>query len=301
MNWATTQEREFRVFADDVDEKRMRFKPMPAHQRAFLHSLAEDFGLDSESQDPEPHRHVVIFKTPKFVSAPKKTLAQSLRLAKVAPPPAATAKPTNRPDQEPFNALLLPAPRFGLTTEELEKALAADIGPSAHKPITFSVTFPSDEVLIRAHAPLTAATIATSSATPQAVENLLKTIRPSVSRKIAAENLAGSVILCTVDAAGAIVRKEGGATEPGWSAVAGRSAWRPKPAGPAAPEKKKGFGFVALRKLGTGKEKVKAEPVVDDWMAEVEKEEKEETERSGSGSSGDEEDVRVEDCPVVEA
>jgi transcriptional repressor NF-X1 len=269
---------------------------MQAHQRAFLHSLAEDFGLDSESQDPEPHRHVVIFKTPKFVSAPKKTLAQSLRLVKVAPA-AAPAKPT-RPDQEPFNALLLTSPRFGLTADELEKALVADIGPSSHKPITFSTSFLSDEVLIRAHAPLTAATIATSSTTPQAVENVLKTIRPSISRKIAADNLAGSVILCTLGSTGTIVRKEGGATEPGWSAVAGRSAWRPKPAGPAAPEKKKGFGFVALRKLGTGKEKVKKEPVVEDWMAEVQKEE---TERSGSGSSGDEDYAKVEDPPVVEA
>lgn len=301
VNWATTQEREFRVFADDVDEKRMRFKPMPAHQRAFLHSLAEDFGLDSESQDPEPHRHVVIFKTPKFVSAPKKTLAQSLRLAKVAPPPAATAKPTTRPDQQPFNALLLTAPRFGLTADELEKALVEDIGPSSHKPITFSTTFLSDEVLIHAHAPLTAATVATASATPQAVENLLKTIRTSISRKVTAQKLAGSVVLCSVDANGTVVRKEGGATEPGWSAVAGRSAWRPKPAEPAAPEKKKGFGFIALRKLGTGKEQVKKEPVVEDWMAEVEKEEKEETGRSGSGSSGDEEDAKVDDAPVVEA
>lgn len=51
-------EREFRVFASDDKEKRMRFKPMQATQRAFIHALAEDFGLDSESQDPEPHRHV---------------------------------------------------------------------------------------------------------------------------------------------------------------------------------------------------------------------------------------------------
>lgn len=298
--WAQTQEREFRVFADDSDEKRMRFKPMPAHQRAFLHSLAEDFGLDSESQDPEPHRHIAIFKTPRFVSAPKKTLAQSLRLAKVTAPPAPTVTKPTRPDQEPFNALLLTAPRFGLTTAELETALSSDISPTAHKPITFTTAFLSDEILIKAHAQATAAAIATSSATPQAVEAVLKTIRPSIARKIASLNLAGSVLLCTVDSSGAITRREGGATEPGWSAVAGRGSWRPRAAEPAPAPAKKGFGFVALRKLGNGggdkgKEKVK-EAVVEDWEAEVERDEKE---ASASGS-GDEKEAEKE-APVEAA
>jgi len=83
-----TYEREFRVFASDPKEKRLRFKPMQANQRAFIHALAEDYGLDSESQDPEPHRHVSIFKTPRFVSAPMKTLAQCVRISKPAPEPA---------------------------------------------------------------------------------------------------------------------------------------------------------------------------------------------------------------------
>ena len=49
VKWAQTQEREFRVFAADDSEKRLRFKPMPDHQRRFLHLLSEDFGFDSES------------------------------------------------------------------------------------------------------------------------------------------------------------------------------------------------------------------------------------------------------------
>lgn len=49
VKWAQIQEREFRVFAADESEKRLRFKPMPAHQRQFLHLLSEDFGFDSES------------------------------------------------------------------------------------------------------------------------------------------------------------------------------------------------------------------------------------------------------------
>ncbi|KAI4133307.1 MAG: hypothetical protein LQ347_002234, partial [Umbilicaria vellea] len=80
VKWAQTQEREFRVFAADEAERRLRFKPMPANQRAFIHALADDFGFDSESMDPEPHRHVAIFKTPKFVTAPMKTLAECVRI-----------------------------------------------------------------------------------------------------------------------------------------------------------------------------------------------------------------------------
>jgi len=82
-----TYEREFRVFAADPKEKRLRFKPMQSNQRAFIHALAEDYGLDSESQDPEPHRHVSIFKTPRFVSAPMKTLAQCVKISKPVPEP----------------------------------------------------------------------------------------------------------------------------------------------------------------------------------------------------------------------
>lgn len=99
-------EREFRVFAADDQEKRLRFKPMQAIQREFLHSLAEDFGLDSESQDPEPHRHVCVFKTPRFVSAPMKTLAQCVK-----PKPVVVAEPASSSMRglmgtaEPFNAL----------------------------------------------------------------------------------------------------------------------------------------------------------------------------------------------------
>ncbi len=171
--FAQQQERELRVFADAPEEKRLRFKPMPAHQRAFLHSLAEDFGLDSESQDPEPHRHVCIFKTPRFVAAPTKTLAQCQRIATAAAnlnASASSLKPITTPSttqsQTFFNALLLTNPRFGLTIDELDAALAPDLALAARTGPALSFTtsfFPStDEVLIRAVPVLTAAAIATS-------------------------------------------------------------------------------------------------------------------------------------------
>lgn len=75
-----TLARQFRVFAGDSNEKRLRFKPMISVHRAFLHALAEDYGFDSESLDPDPHRHVVVFKTPRFVSAPTKPLRDAWRI-----------------------------------------------------------------------------------------------------------------------------------------------------------------------------------------------------------------------------
>ncbi|KAH6651091.1 hypothetical protein F5144DRAFT_617760 [Chaetomium tenue] len=113
VSWAQTQERQLRVFAAAPEEKRIRFKPMPPHQRAFLHALAEDFGLDSESQDPGPHRHVCVFKTPRFVSAPGKTLGQCLQVADKAAKlrtgvSAITPKSSSSPRRQgpPFNAFL---------------------------------------------------------------------------------------------------------------------------------------------------------------------------------------------------
>ncbi|KAL2136252.1 hypothetical protein VTI74DRAFT_4685 [Chaetomium olivicolor] len=326
INWAQAQEREFRVFAGTPDEKRLRFKPMPSHQRAFLHALAEDFGLDSESQDPEPHRHVCIFKTPRFVSAPKKTLAQCLRIAKAAASLAtgasalkpAHAHPATRQDEtQAYNALLLSHPRFGLTIDELESALSADLSAASRSgpALTFTTSFlaSSEEVLIKTVPNLTAAAIATSLApAPQAVEAALAKLKTAVAKTVARLQLAGAVALCRVDSAPSgettITRKEGDSkgAEGGWSAVASRGAWRKvarpgQAQAPTAVEKRVGGSFVALRKLGSGegreKKKVEGkgegkvavgeEKVEEDWLEAVEKEEEREEKKKEEGEAGD--------------
>lgn len=151
----------------------MRFKPMKGYQRQFLHVLAEDFGLDSESQDPEPHRHVSIFKGPRFVGAPKKTLMQCLRILRKAAPAraAAPAPAANKHTQQPYNALLLSQLKFGLTLEELDSAVAADcaaaIPPEHRNSVTFTTSFlPTDEVLIKTTTRTTIASVASGALTP---------------------------------------------------------------------------------------------------------------------------------------
>ena len=284
--WAQTQEREFRIFAAAAEEKRLRFKPMPSNKRAFLHGLAEDFGLDSESQDPEPHRHVCIFKTPKFVSAPQKTLAQCMRILRAAAASAAassarqsTTMAERLPPIQAFNAYLLKDPQFGLTIDELDQSLVAALaavtrsGPA----IKFTTSFlPSDEIVIKATPAGTAAATATSlSVTPQSVEAALLAAKPALTTTISRTGLASAVLLCHVDSSLNITRREGtvaSASAGGWNAVASRGSWR-KTAQSQSPIAPAPRSFLALKRVSLKKSEKEKEPVEDDWLAAAEESE----------------------------
>ncbi|KAG4261090.1 hypothetical protein FPRO06_02790 [Fusarium proliferatum] len=45
-SWGDAQESQFRVFAANKDEVRLRYEPMKNQSRQFLHLLAEDFGFE---------------------------------------------------------------------------------------------------------------------------------------------------------------------------------------------------------------------------------------------------------------
>ncbi|MCJ1334482.1 FKBP12-associated protein [Thelotrema lepadinum] len=304
--WATPLEREFRVFAADDEARRLRFKAMKDHQRAFLHSLAEDFGFDSESLDPEPHRHVCIFKTPRFVAAPMKTLVESLRVihqgnlaaglsAATSTTPALTLAP--QPPQQPFNALLLFSPRFGLTDSELTEALAPAL--KAASTLTLEPTFSSqggqDIVLLRPKPTSSTTTIA-----PPVIASLLKTLKNPVHTALVSKGLATSVALVAIDHAGSILRSEtdptssystsnaagpwstvestsSGSGGGGWSQVAAKGAaglrFAPRP------ESVRGRNNFVVLERAAAKKKREKEMVVDDWEEEARKEEKELEER----------------------
>ncbi|KAI9663465.1 MAG: FKBP12-associated protein [Alyxoria varia] len=210
--WAQEQEREFRVFAGNDKEKRLRFKPMPQHQRAFLRALSEDFGLDSESMDPEPHRHVAVFKTPRFVSAPNKTLRDCLRirnrqqaaLASESLPKASAQKPAaaSSAPTEPWNGYLLTSVRFALTTDELlsemtGSAATAYSSPSSSSPLSFTAHFlPSGDVALQASlTPTTGEPSKSASNTTAALDSTLKTLKSPLTRTCNISNL-GTLELC---------------------------------------------------------------------------------------------------------
>jgi transcriptional repressor NF-X1 len=295
-NWAQAQERVFRIFADDKDEKRLRFKPMPQRQRAFIHALASDFGLDSESMDPEPHRHVAVFKTPRFVSAPMKTLAECVRMRPEPLNPKGDGKrisSSTGTDNVPFNGILLTSPRFGLTVAELQKVFTPIF--DTHAPGTaFAITFlPSEEIVIKSSNPLSL--------------TALTALRLALASTITLLSIAKSIQLCTVDSSLNIIRHEANASEgEGWSRVAAKAAapksWR------LAPERTVGArsAFMVLGStvpsgtatVGKGKKKRAEEKiVVEDWEEEEEKEE--EKERGGvtiaDGNKGDGNEVGLGD------
>lgn len=215
---------------------------MKTQTRQFLHLLAEDFGFDSRSEDYGFHRSVVVWKGPKFTSAPSKTLAQCVKIraaqasaeaaealeaAGVAAAAAALLSPSPPPiESEPFNAMVLLSPRFGITVEELNVALAADFSTLPgfdFKPDFLTHINSNDEVLIKANVRYSA------FLTPAPVEKTLTELKPRIEQTIRREKLAEVVLLCHADTNGFVTRREvpHKSGVGGWSAVASRAASKP--------------------------------------------------------------------------
>ena len=210
-----------RDFAADATKRVHRFKPMPAASRAFLHSLAEDFGLFSESEDPGVNRAVTVLKTQGFVSAPFKSLSAALRLRSVAREKEAEAKAatereavSRNADAEHFNAFVISAPAFGLTIEDLEAALKNDL---QHPSVAFNIHFrPSGEVILKAASRTFADVLH-----PANVHETLKALKAGVTGTVTKGELAGNVHLANVDEENNVVRREK-VTEGGWNEVVRR-------------------------------------------------------------------------------
>ena len=298
VKWAQTQEREFRVFAISTDEKRMRFKPMQSRQRAFIHALSEDFGFDSESMDPEPHRHVMIWKTPKFVSAPSKTLAEAQRIrvaqrigtgsANVSDSEGPKKTKVSKSANEPYNAFIISNPRFGLTVDEIRAELDALVHHSM--PFTFDIEFlPSEDVVLKA---------ISQSLPPLELQKLLQDIKIQLVAALKSKDY-GNAELCTTDSSLNITRRESESTAAadGWSKVAARkSAPKSVLASNRGTAGANAFDALTSNKVTFAKKKPeKAKPkvqaVVDDW--EAAEDALEEQERAVSGNSTDEESKKT--------
>jgi transcriptional repressor NF-X1 len=276
--WAHKQEELLRLFAADTDEKRLRFPPMKKRQRTFIHSLAEDFGFDYQSLDPEPHRHVLVFKTPKFVAAPMKTLAQAARIKRAAlnvSTPVASVSETRADEAHyNYNGFLLTRPRFALTEDELRPVLAK-AAPATEFDIVF---MPSDDAL--------ALLPSRSWETTEQLTTLLKNLQPALAVEVTRRSFASSVALCQFDITGSkpcVVHQQGKhdtvATK-GWSQVAKKAA--PIQAKGPQPVGQRSVYTILGSRLAEAKKKTENEKlrrkatedvVVDDWELEVDEEE----------------------------
>ncbi|ERF68039.1 hypothetical protein EPUS_06429 [Endocarpon pusillum Z07020] len=295
VSWAHAQEELLRAFAADPNERRLRFKPMKPHQRTFIHSIAEDFGFDSESMDPEPHRHVMVFKTPKFVAAPMKTLQQAARIKRAAlnvgapihnvPGTTSTSSrgTSPRPDQPKphWNGILLTGPRFALTESELLPHLV-----KAAPTTVFDVFFLAerDQVVLRPSGS------STSERTRQSA-GVLEALEPRISDEVRKHGLAKDVSLAVFDMSTAaepqlMQRKEGKESAlsksgaDGWSQVAAKSSAPARAPQVQAIGQKPVYTVLGSRLAEARKKKLENEEklrkqaeVVDDWEEEVEKDE----------------------------
>lgn len=290
--WAASQEKLFRLFAANPEEKRLRFKPMPRNQRAFIHSIAEDFGFDSESVDPEPHRHVVVFKTPKFVLAPMKTLAECSRIRPVVRVPAPAPALSSRPKQngmaaDTYNGFIIINPRFALTVEEVSAVVRSTL-PKTNFPVELEISFlPSEEVALKPP-------LMTRANMPEPdLQARLESIKPALAAAVSAQQL-GKLQLARLDSSLNVLRREsdlGGSGGAGWSqVVASKSAPLRRMEKSNIVSQKNGFAVLSLS--STKKKKEKAKEVVDDWeAAELEEEERERGESSAAGPASGESSV----------
>ncbi|KAK4541593.1 hypothetical protein LTR36_007890 [Oleoguttula mirabilis] len=293
VKWCQTHEREFRVFASSDDEKRLRFKPMKAHERAFVHALAGDFGLDSESMDPEPMRFCTIYKTPRFVSPPNKTLAEALRIRSAHRSTSASAdvsdnegaaKKTKASNEvgAPYDAFVISNPRFGLTVDELRAELTSVLHPGLA--VTFNIDFlPNEEILLKG---------VSRTLSPHDLQQALVNIKTPLVAAVTAKSY-GNAQLCSTDSSLNILRRESDSlSTDGWSRVAAKKA-APKMALQSGGISGSNNIFAALTgskvtfaRKKPEKVKPKQVPIVDDWEAAELAEEEKENATSGDEDSG---------------
>jgi transcriptional repressor NF-X1 len=276
VTWAHKQEEVLRVFAVDEIEKRLRLPPMKSRQRGFIHSISDDFGFDSESLDPEPHRHVLLFKTPKFVAAPMKTLAQAARIKRAALAIAApvAAVPERKADEvrNDYNGFLLTKPRFALTEEELRTILA-----KAAPTTTLDVVFLTAEDSI-------ALLPSKSWETPEQLTTLLTSLQPTLAAEIEKQSMAASLLLCLFERTWTDIKiihqqgKQESTSTNGWSQVAARRS------APMSVPQVKAVGqrpvYTVLgsrlaeakkqREAEIKRKKIEAENVAENWEDDVE-------------------------------
>jgi transcriptional repressor NF-X1 len=317
--WAQVQEKQLRLFAADPEEKRLRFKPMKNHERAFIHALSDDFGFDSESMDPEPHRHVAIFKTPRFVMAPMKTLVECARIRQIqrsiatgvsviTTEPKAKAKASNLVG-DPLNALLLTHARFGLTVEEMRAAINPSLSTSGTG-LQFDISFlPSEEIVL--------VPLQQQASSERALETTLSNLKPAFVKALSTPNFLGRLELCRVDDSLNIERRESDSASSGWSQVAAKAAAPRRDvtrdslfSGPRNKNNFAVFATAASKKKAVSEDSGKAESskmkkvqrqesVDEDWMEAEEREEEKERLISGgntaknSGDEGDGADIAV--------
>ncbi|KAJ8099675.1 hypothetical protein POJ06DRAFT_198492 [Lipomyces tetrasporus] len=209
--WCESIEKIIDSFVVGTPPKRsLAFPPMKRTQRQFIHTLAEAYNLESESQDPEPHRSVLLHRTSK-TALPQRNLAQSHAIylktkAQEGALPASGTLPAQlrKTPKQAYNAILLESVQIGLTRVELERKIEPVIVASSQ--LRFSVHWIADEdVLLQPKS---------SSLGVEEVEAELAMLKPIVRKFVVLhERLAEVVELCWVTRDNVIAYREKSASQ----------------------------------------------------------------------------------------
>jgi transcriptional repressor NF-X1 len=127
QKWCTQVEGIMREFMESNDHPTMFFKPMRREQRAFVHELAESYGLFSESQDPEPKRSVFVAKK-STSGAPDMLLTEAIKLYqthlnKTVKIPLKKSLGNPEPVAITYNAILMDDCLEGVTRDDLDEVV----------------------------------------------------------------------------------------------------------------------------------------------------------------------------------
>lgn len=256
---------------------------MSSQRRAFVHALADDFQLDSESLDPEPHRHVEVFKprTWNLSGLQWKTCAEAIKIREQEKRDAETERVTRCREQEgdkSYNAILLREVKFAVVEEEVKAAVAPIVAKEASVGSWEVVFLLSGEVVVAIR---TLSSTRTAEDGEKKIENVITGLREPLLRALREKGVAKDVELVRVNESQNIVRRErqGESEEGGWSRVVSKGA------APSKMVESKGLGngggYVVLgrKKNGVlvgeekGKKPVapkKEEEVLEDWWDAVE-------------------------------
>ncbi|RPA81228.1 hypothetical protein BJ508DRAFT_239239 [Ascobolus immersus RN42] len=276
--WAAEMEQTLRDFLSQPT-KRLNFKPMRKPQRGFIHYLAEDFGLISESQDPEPYRSVAVSKpSARTPVPPRKTILEFIK-TKAATQAAETAAAAatapllaqlKKPTKKPYNAFILNRVRVGVLQTELESTLEPALKTSR---LLYTIKWVADEdVTLEPKS---------SSLSADELERDLLHLKPILKQLCASTGIASSVEMCFI-ISGRVLYKEGEKAD--WNVV---TRGTPVVAKPKTFTSLNSFsvlsnGGAGSSVAGPSKPKVVEKPkpveVVDDWEAEAEEEERKEEE-----------------------
>ncbi|KAL2886694.1 FKBP12-associated 1 -like protein [Ceratocystis lukuohia] len=226
--WCGSQENEIRTFAVS-QESRLRFKAMGRPSRTFIHMLAADLGLKSESQDPEPNRAVMVYKRDgRLPILPKITLAEASRAraekfrAKLAEKQSEAltvtgshSRETPQPSKLPkfFNTIAVKNVPFGMTLDELESLLAEALTSNPDLVFTSHFSENSSAYFRATHR---------SGMAPSSLQHLVTRIKNVAARVIDRHDPTAAVCMCTSDENFVVTHWDKETSIDGWEHVGGR-------------------------------------------------------------------------------